>query len=176
MNRYLNSLLLTLFVLTAVLPSCKYPTEYKAVNIENKFSMNGPPWVKEEDDLEPGAELQYANRFRNFYIICQSFNKADVKRAPSDIMHDNLNRLRTALKNPLVTDSADVSINGVNGLRAEIFGKMGKTDAEENIYYSEVVLEGKERFYHISVWTRGEDRKLRYKDDINKTISSFKEL
>lgn len=138
--------------------------------------MSVPPWVKEEDELEPGAELQYANRFRNFYIICQSFNKADVKRSSGEIMHDNLNRLRGALKSPLVTDSSDIIINGVSGLRAEIFGRMGKPDAEENIYYSEVVFEGKERFYHLSVWTRGEDRKLRYKEDINKTISSFKEL
>lgn len=169
-------LTLALYALLALLPSCKYPTEYVTVTVANKFSLSLPPWVKQDDELKPGADLQYSNHYRNFYVIAESINKGDVKRTADEMMHDNLNVVRNVLSSPLVTDSTNFTVNGISGLRAEIFGKMGKKDSEENIYYSEVILEGKNAVYHLSVWTRGEDRKLRYKEDINKILNSFKEL
>ena len=70
-----------------------------------------------------------------------------------------------------MSDSTEVTIGGLKGTRVEIFGKM----SDEPIYFSEVVLEGKNRFYHLSIWTRTADRKLKFKDDIDHILNSFKE-
>ena len=87
-------------------------------------------------------------------------------------MSANLSVISKAMAKPVVSDSTEVTIGGLKGARVEIFGKM----SGENIYFSEVVLEGKNRFYHLSVWTRNEDRKLKFKEDIDRTLNSFKEL
>ena len=86
-------------------------------------------------------------------------------------MSANMAVLAKSMSNVKVDDSTGVTIGGLNGARVEIRGEMSK----EPIYFSEVVLEGKNRFYHLSVWTRTADRKLKFKDDIDKLLNSFKE-
>lgn len=73
---------------------------------------------------------------------------------------------------PVITDSASINVGGLNGSRVEIYGRM----SDEAIYFTEVLLEGKGKFYHYSIWTRSEKRKLDYKNDINKIVTSFKVL
>ena len=162
---------LTVYVLLLAFGACKYPTEYKQVKAGNKFTLMVPPWVKEEQTLKPGADLQYANRFRNYYVIGETENKDSLKSV-SSIMSTNLGILSKAMQKPVVNDSLAVTIGGLNGARVEISGKM----TGEDIYFSEVVLEGKTRLYHLSIWTRNADRKLKFKEDIDHTLNSFKEL
>jgi hypothetical protein len=150
--------------------ACKYSKEYKLVKAGDKFTMMVPPWLKEETTLKPGAGFQYANRFRNFYAIGETENK-DSSKSISALMSANLMVLRKAMDKPLVTDSTAVTIGGLKGVRVELYGNMNN----EAIYFSEVELEGKTRFYHLSVWTRTADRKLKFKDDIDRILNSFKE-
>ena len=128
--------------------------------------------MKEDETLKEGADFQYNNRFRNFYAIGESTDNAELRRTLAETMHDNIEVIKKSMKNPVVSDSTSITISGLGGLRAEIFGKMNN----ENIYFSEVLLEGKTKTYHLSIWTRGEDRKLRYKEDINKILNSFREI
>jgi hypothetical protein len=44
----------------------------------------------------------------------------------------------------------------------------------EMIYYSILTLETKDKFYQECIWTRGEDRKLKYGKDIERILLSFK--
>lgn len=157
---------LSLFTVSA----CKYSKEYKPVKAGNLFTMMVPPWVTEVQNLKPGAEFQYVNRFRNFYAIGETVVKDSLKSV-SSIMTANLAVLSKAMVKPLVNDSTAVTIGGLNGARVEISGKM----SGEDIYFSEVVLEGKTRFYHLSIWTRNANRKLNFKDDIDHILNSFKE-
>lgn len=154
------------------LAACKYNNEYQTVNAANKFSVSVPSWMKEETDLKPGADFQYANRFRNFYAIGETLNKADLKRTNSELMNDYLTAIRKSMTKATVTDSVEVQGGGIKGTRVEIYGKMGG----ENIYFSEVLFEGEKNLYHLSIWTRSEDRKLHFKEDINKIIASLKEI
>ena len=170
MKKYYQITCLTLFALF-VFSACKYSKEYKLVNVAGKFSMMVPPWVKEDKELKPGAEFQYANHFRNFYSIGTAEEK-DSAKSISSIMATNLNVLRGAMTKPVVTDSVNVTVGGLNGVRVEIYGNMNG----EAIYFSEEVIEGKNRFYHLSVWTRTADRKLKFKGDIDQMLNSFKEL
>jgi len=153
------------------LSACKYPTEYKEVKVGDKFTMMVPPWVKEDEKLKPGAEFQYANRFRNFYAIAEIVSK-DSTKSLSSLTTANLAVLAKSMTKAKVDDSTSVTINGLPGVRVEYRGLM----TGEEIYFSEVVLEGKSRFYHLSIWTRTAERKLKFKDDIDKIINSFKEL
>jgi hypothetical protein len=158
----------SLFVVSA----CKYSEAYQTVNAKNEFTVSLPPWMKESDDLAPGAPFQYANRFRNFYTVGFVIRK-DTAKADFDYYWKNsLNALKNSLTKPIVTDSLGIEVNGMKGVRAEVLGKMDG----ENIYFSEVVLDGKSKIYHLSVWVRSEERKLRFKEDINKIIGSVKEL
>jgi hypothetical protein len=150
---------------------CKYSKEYKLVKGGDKFTLMVPPWVKEDQTLKPGAEFQHANRFRNFYAIGEAIPK-DPGKSASSIMAANLAILSKAMVQPVISDSTTVMIDGLNGMRVEIFGKM----SGEPIYFSEVVIEGKKGFYHLSIWTRTADRKLKFKDDIDHILNSFKEL
>jgi len=161
-----------LLVLGSGFSSCKYSQDYLQVNANNQFSLSIPSWMKEDKSLKEGAAFQYANHFRNFYAIGEATPKGDLKRTTGEIMSDNLNVLRKSLGKPVVTDSLDITAGDVKGVRVEIYGKMN----DENIYFTEVLYEGKNNLYHISVWTRSETRKLRFKEDINKLVASFKEI
>ncbi|MES2619720.1 MAG: hypothetical protein V4615_02630 [Bacteroidota bacterium] len=158
--------------LLCVVSSCKYNEEYQVINAKNEFSISVPSWMKEEETLAPGAPFQYANRFRNFYAIGLISKKDTATAEFNYYWNNNLTALKKSLTKPLVTDSIPVEINGVKGMRAEILGKL----EGENIFFSEVLLDGKAKYYHLSVWVRGDERKLRFKEDINKILGSFKEL
>ena len=153
-----------------VLAGCKYSKEYHQVKAADKFTLMVPPWVKEDLKLKPGAEFQYANRFRNFYAIGETEIK-DSTKTVATVTATNIGVLSKSMVKPVISDSTEVTIGGLKGTRVEIFGKM----SDEPIYFSEVVLEGKNRFYHLSVWTRTADRKLKFKDDIDHILNSFKE-
>ncbi len=153
--------------------SCKYNTEYQTINASNQFSVSIPPWMKEDKTLKEGAPFQYANRYRNFYSVAEVYTGSLTKPDLNTIMANKLGVLRKSLADAVVTDSVDIGEGGnMRGVRVEIYGKM----SGENIYFTEVLLEGKSHIYHLSIWTRGEDRKLRFKDDINRMIASFKEI
>ena len=158
--------------LVSLISSCNYSNQYQTLNANNKFSIAVPSWMKEDNSLKPGADFQYANHFRNVYCIGEAISKADVKRTNTEIMFDNITTLKKSMPNAVVSDSTEITAGSLKGTRVEIFGKMNN----ENIYFSEVILEGSKNIYHISVWTRSETRKLRFKEDINKIIASFKEI
>jgi hypothetical protein len=158
-------------VAVSLLSSCHYSEEHKVIDAQGKFTIEVPSWTKEDLKLKPGAQFQYANRFRNFYAIGEVIAKDTTPAGIDSLMRFNLNVLRKSLNKPIVSDSNAVIINGLNGARVEIFGKM----TSETIYFSEVLLEGKSNFYHLSVWTRGEDRKLKFKAEIERILNSFKE-
>lgn len=161
-------------LLLLVISSCKYSGKYETIAAANKFSLTIPSWLKEDKNLKPGAEFQYANRFRNFYVVAESIGTPDSAQSVALALDSYVTHLRDTaiMKEALLTDSVAVLVNGLPGLRAEVFGKMDG----ETIYFSEVVIEGKKQRYHLSIWTRSEERKLRFKEDINAIVASFREL
>lgn len=153
------------------LQACKYSDKWEQVITNNTFSIEVPSWMEKTTEIHPSAVFQYRNKFRNFYAIAEPKAKGD-STAFSNMLHASLDTLKGSLQKPIVTDSLLITVNGITGVRVEVMGEL----QEEVIYFSEVFLQGNKSNYHLSVWTRGEDRKLRYKDDINKLINSFKEL
>ena len=82
---------------------------------------------------------------------------------------EQLGIIRKSLEKPMVNDSIPVQIAGAKGIHTEIAGKM----QGEMIYYSMLTLESKDKLYQECIWTRGEDRKLKYGKDIEHLLLSF---
>jgi hypothetical protein len=161
-----------IFISVTILSGCKYSNKYESVEVNRQFSISIPSWLKKEDNLKPGAPFQYANRYRNFYAIAETVTKGTDSAAFIHALDANLQLVKKAMTKPMVTDSVAVDYNGTKGIRVEVMGEM----SGEKIYFSEVLLNGEKNFYHLSIWTRSEERKLKFKDDIQQILSSFKEL
>jgi hypothetical protein len=162
---------LTLIALCCALfiQSCKYSTEWQTATAGENFALSLPPWLEKVDNLKPDAQLQYSSQYRNFYVIGETLN---ANKPAAAIVSENIDRLKLSMTKPVVTDSTSITVGGLTGSRVEVYGKMN----DEAIYFTEVLLEGKGKLYHYSIWTRNEKRKLDYKNDINKIVTSFKVL
>jgi hypothetical protein len=129
--------------------------------------MTVPDYLSKTDELRPGAEFQYRNRFRNLYAVVFS-EKKDKDFAT--FYAEQTGIIKKALEKPMVNDSIIVEIPGARGVHTEIAGKM----QGEMIYYSILTLEAKDKYYQSCIWTRSEDRKLKYGKDIERILLSFK--
>lgn len=168
----MNKGLVVLVALLALLSSCKYKDTWETKTFNKEFSMEVPSFMKEEQ-LKEGAPFQYANRFRNLYVVVFSEKKDSVAGDFAQYCGANALRLKKALGNPLTSDSSDVTIGGYKGVKQEIFGIMGG-EVKEKIFYTHITLDAPNgRYYQICSWTRGEDRKLKYKDVLDRITYSF---
>jgi hypothetical protein len=140
------------------------------VVIDNQFSMLVPSFMKEDKEVRPGSPFQYANRYRNLYSTV-FFDKKDAVKQPIEQFYPSqIQIIKNVLEKPLVTDSAGITIDGQHAIHTEVFGKM----QGEYIYYSHLLIETPDKYYQVCVWTRGEDRKLKYANDIDALLYSFK--
>lgn len=161
-------IVLSLIALSSlILPSCKYSYKDELINVNNAFTVSVPDYLSKCDDLKPGAEFQYCNRFRNTYAV--AFSGPKDKAFPA-FYEEQIGILKKVLDKPMVNDSTAIELPGAKGVHTELAGKM----QGEMIYYSVLTLEAKDKFYQFCIWTRGEDRKLRYGKDIDKMLMSFK--
>ncbi len=147
--------------------SCKYTYKDLIINVNNQFTMTVPDYLSKDEKLKPGAEFQYCNHYRNTYAVVFSEPK---NKTFQDFYDQQAVLIKKSLSNPMVNDSAAIEIPGAKGIHTEIAGKM----QGEMIYYSILTLETKDKFYQNCIWTRGEDRKLKYGKDIERILMSFK--
>jgi hypothetical protein len=165
MNKYLY---LTFIALSGlILFSCKYSYKDVTVNAKNEFTMTVPDYLSPAEDLKPGADFQYSNRYRNTYVVVFSDKK---DKDFQSYYNKQISIIKKSLGKPMVNDSLPVQIPGAKGIHTEIAGTM----QGEMIYYSIQTLEAKDKYYQECIWTRGEDRKLKYGKDLLRILQSFK--
>lgn len=165
MKNRISLLLLALSGL--VLYSCKYSYKDETINVKNEYTMTVPNYLSPAENLKPGADFQYSNRFRNMYVVI--FSDKKDKDFPA-YYAEQVAVIKKVLDKPVVNDSLPVQLGAAKGIHTEIAGKM----QGEMIYYSMLTLETKDKFYQECIWTRGEDRKLKYGKDIERMLLSFK--
>ncbi len=162
-----NNIYLLITILFCTLAGCRYSYKDELVTMPGKFSMSLPNYLSKADNLKPGADLQYSNRFRNTYVVVFS----DKKDKPFEqYYNEQIEVIKKSLEKPMVNDSLPVAIAGATGTHTEIAGTM----QGEMIYYSIQTLETKDKFYQECIWTRGEERKLKYGKDLERMLTSFK--
>jgi hypothetical protein len=163
-----NRLSLILIALSGlILSSCKYSYKDETISVKNEFMMTVPDYLSPADNLKPGADFQYSNRFRNMYVVVFSDKK---DKDFQTYYNEQTAILKKSLDKPMVTDSLPVQIPGARGVHTELAGRM----QGEMIYYSIQTFETAGKFYQECIWTRSEDRKLKYGKDIERILASFK--
>lgn len=165
--------LLGVFMSLVLINGCSYPTEWQTVNVQNKFTVEVPPFFKPDKELSENAQMQYCNRFRNFYSIGIIDNKTDDFQAYNQKV---VKPLLDYVQDGTITDSLNLEIDGKQAIWNSVVGNMKIEAVDEYIYYDHVSIKGDKHFYQICTWTRGPKRRDLYKADMERILKSFKEL
>ncbi len=138
----------------------------KPISIKNgNFEIVLPGFVQEEE-LAEDAALEYANRFRNFYVV--AFILKDTVSQDS-LWTQTTTRISSSLLNPTV-DSA----HHPNHIITKITGKF--KDEKEPLYYSQKLIYRKGNSLLLTIWTRGKEREKKYEVEVERILSSFKSM
>jgi hypothetical protein len=164
-----HTLYLTIAALLLGLSACKYSNKIETIKVKDEFSMTIPEYLKEAENLKAGADFQYSNKFRNMYVVVFSEKKTGTLQ---DFYDKQTNIIKQVLDKPAIDDSTEVKIEGGHGVYISLAGKM----QGEMIYYNLLTIEAKDKYYQAAIWTRSEDRKLKYSKDMEQIIMSFRLL
>jgi hypothetical protein len=138
----------------------------KPISIKNeKFEVVLPGFVQKEE-LAEDAALEYANRFRNFYVVAFIL-KDNVSQ--DSLWAQTTTRITSALMNPTVD-----SIHQPNHIFTKITGKF--KDEKEPLYYSQKLIYRKGNSLLLTIWTRGKEREKKYEVEVERIMSSFKSM
>ena len=159
-----NNVLLFLLIPILLLNSCQDYSKPIAIKNEN-FTIILPGFVK-EDELAEDADIEYANRFRNFYIV--AFVLKDT------VGQDSLWKLTTQrISQGLLKPKVD-SLHKENYIESKITGNF--KDEKEAIFYRQKLIYQKGESLLLTIWTRGQERNKKYEGEMNDILNSFKSV
>jgi len=158
----MNKALGILFILL-IFMSC---SENKTPQIIEKegYNVTLPGFVNEEE-LAEDAFIEYANRYRNFYIA--------AFKLPTNLPKDSLwsqstSRITKTLENYTIdrdTSNQKILITRIKG---------SFKNEKEPLFYTQKIILGPNSNAILTVWTRGDERYKHHKETIDEIISSFK--
>lgn len=151
-----------LLLIICLLVSCdenEKPFEVKKENI----SLILPPYVK-EDELAEDAIIEYANRYRNFYVV--------VHRLKDTINQDSLWRQTTTRITQSLKSSEIDTTKSTGTFLTTIKGHF--EGEKEPIIYRQKLLYQSGNSYLLTVWTRGNERYKKHQPTIDEILLSFK--
>ncbi len=167
-----------------IFQSCSSGEEEKLVTVENNFSLSLPKFLKEVDDLNAAASLQYQSGIKEFYVLVLDESKDEVhaginENNLAEIYENNIEgyskliveNFQQGLAEPDFSETIDTIING---LPAKLTSVKGIVEDIE-IFYSLGVYEGEENYFQVLTWTL-ESRKDKYKSKMKKILCSMKDL
>jgi len=162
-----------------------------SITYQNKFSIEIPYGFEEEEHLKEGTILVFKNSKKNSILIVKSqdiensypdfIKKISSKQDMENIRKSYFKSLAKNVKTKLFIHLSDTLkslppkkaiINNLNAFT----GSFKATDKKKrNVYVNFGVLEGKKDYYTVfSITIQG--IKNQYKEDIIKSINSFREL
>lgn len=175
---------LLLFLLPLVLHSCANSFEKETIIIEDKYSISLPNFLSKSKTLNDDASLQYQNLLREFYVIVIDETKEEVHDLVNN--DDNLFHISTDFDGykRLITENMSLAINfnkvtveettKINGMTAYVQSMEGNLQGHD-IFYKIGLVEGKDHYYQIFVWTLL-DKKSEYESIMDDILNSFKEV
>ncbi len=148
--------------------------------------MSIPNYMKQTNQLNDEASLQYNNLFKETYVIVIDEDKEQfisaIKEAEMDDATISTIESYRNIQMELLTGNIDVSnenysekktINGMNSEQVTFVGKISGVDDE--IAYILTFIEGENDLYMIMDWTLNKYSK-KYTNTFLKIADSFKEL
>lgn len=161
-------------------------SDFETVEINDKYSMRIPNYMKKADNLNMDASLQYQNIYKETYIIVIDENKEEFISVFKDIgeYSDSLSPLKNYKDAQLQFIGESINIGSMSEDKAI---KINRLDAEKviidgtvegvdyDISYFLTFIEGKETFYMIMAWTL-QDKKNKYRPTFEASVKSFREL
>jgi hypothetical protein len=148
--------------------SCSQDYDKPIAIDQPNFKLTLPGFLK-SDELAEDAKVEYANRYRNFYIVVFEHSK---KEALDTLIAKTDKRIEMQMDSMYKQVQME-NLEGKKIYLAQIDGKY--PNEKERIYFTHKIIEGQKMNYEITIWTRGIDRKLKYKDAIAAILDSFKE-
>lgn len=164
----------------------KDPANYKAIDVNNLYSISVPKDMKSTDFLNDEASLQYFNIYKDQYVMVIDESKAEFIEVFQDLdEYDNnksiienyadaqLSFFSENLKIRKETGLQSIKMNGREGLR-----KSAVADVEgvpDPISYQFAFAEGKTNLYLIMSWTT-ESKARDFYDQQMFMFNSLKEL
>ena len=164
-------------VCIALLFSCHRETTFTEVNINNRYTIAIPTYMKACTDIQKDASLQYQNLEKDIYAIVIDEKKVTMQdydlNFNLDTYFNNISSqgFAESIKNGKISIPGRQEINGNKALIADITGKL----EENEVYYKFAVIETPYEFYQILTWTRA-DHRAALEPDMIKIVESFKEL
>ena len=172
MKKYLFILPLLFFAI-----SCTKETVFNTVNVNEKYSIAIPDYLKPCTDLHADASLQYQNPEKDVYAMVIDERKKTMADYDLDydldLYYKNIasQAFIESIKNGKINPPGRQDIDGHKAYITEITGNVGGSD----VYYRMGIIETPYAFYQILAWTRAENKE-KYMADMIKTIESFKEI
>jgi hypothetical protein len=149
-----------ILVLIITMVSCRDESKPFEVS-KHGVAMTLPGYFK-EDELAGDAILEYANRYRNFYIAGFEL--------PCNIPLDSSQNVSSKRIYQSLNDyTVDYSIDADSNYRTKIVGHF-KEEPESLFYYQKIIDRQNHRFL-LTVWIRGEERQKKYADDIEAILN-----
>lgn len=161
--KILFSLIISIFFVF----SCK---DYETPKVIEKEGLSITlPGFAEEEELAADGFMEFANRYRNFYIvILKHKNNKNI----AEIDSIGTQRIVAQLDSVKIDSISWFSNLKINRSK-EIQGNYPKE--KEPIYFYHHTLFGKNNIYEVTMWTRGESRKLKYQTEFEKIFNSLNE-
>jgi hypothetical protein len=165
----------------------KADDSFQEVKIDGLYSMKLPDYLEVGYDLNSEASLQYQNIEKEVYVIVidepkQDFIDVFMTLGDYDSTRSAVDNYADAQMESIEGNMETVSsksalrktkLNGSEARVADVAGtQAGITDA---MGFTVAFVEGKETLYMIMTWTFEKD-KVKYQDDMDMMINSFKEL
>ena len=180
MKKIISSLIVVLF-----LCSCdQFSNEPKLIPINNQYTLTVPSYMSKNESLHDEASLQYANLFKEFYVIVidepkTEFSSALIDNLLTDSYNDDLDGYTKLLLDNFGLSVEDFSASSidkaiVNSMNARIATIEGSVDGID-VFYTFGAVEGKNKFYQILTWTLA-DKKDIFKEKMQGIIRSIQEI
>src|SRR5687768_6382191 len=161
-------------------------TEFKTVKTGTEYSLDVPVYLKEADNLNDDASLQYQNVFKEIYVVVidedkqtfiDTFVEADeydtTKSAAENYRTVQLNSFSEAIEFTAQTEPRKIRINGLDAQYVQIDGRV--EGIRNEISYFITYIEGNDKMYMLMAWTL-KDRKEKYRQILEAISGTFRLL
>lgn len=166
----------TLGIGMILLSSCMLlPTEFKTVNIGNRYSIQLPEYLELNTTLNEDAELQYANLSQQIFLLGRHNQRSQLSESELDdlsaLFSFHVENLVLELQNPTVPTADTLRVNGLPGVKGQFTGLF----KGEETTYQITILQGQEYMYQFIAWAPA-NKMADFLPDIDAVVNSFKLL